>query len=189
MRFPHPPESWITRPSSSGGDTPSATIIANVGPYEARGVSIDGSLPLIGKQLVLPIGVSTQLSARTPSYGPILDTHRGRRVQARRPCGRRTRRSPCARLSTGSKPAAQETFPLFFTAGNFLPPPFPKIIWARIGPKARNVTLNLGGLISAQLTNVWLLKTAVFRSTNSNPISFADQYTDINRTAGPSIWL
>ena len=51
----------------AGGDTPSATIIANVGPYEARGVSIDGSLPLMGKELVLPIGVSTQLSTQTPS--------------------------------------------------------------------------------------------------------------------------
>src|ERR1700677_4743030 len=34
-----------------GGDTPTATIIANVGPYEAWGISIDGSVPLIGKEL------------------------------------------------------------------------------------------------------------------------------------------
>src|SRR5580658_9355223 len=54
----------------AGGDTSSATIIANVGPFEARGVSIDGSLPLIGREFVLPIGVSTQLSTQTPSYGP-----------------------------------------------------------------------------------------------------------------------
>ena len=51
-----------------GGDTPTATIIANVGPYEAWGISIDGSLPLIGKELVLPIGVSTQVSTQSP-YG------------------------------------------------------------------------------------------------------------------------
>ena len=51
-----------------GGDTPTATIIANAGPYDAWGISIDGSIPLIGKELVLPIGVSTQFSTQSP-YG------------------------------------------------------------------------------------------------------------------------
>src|ERR1700734_1203310 len=52
-----------------GGDTPTATIIANVGPYDAWGVSIDGSVPLIGKELVLPIGVSTQVSTQSSEDG------------------------------------------------------------------------------------------------------------------------
>src|SRR5580693_3344209 len=38
-----------------GDGTPSATVIANIGPYEAKGLSVDGSLPLIGKELQLPI--------------------------------------------------------------------------------------------------------------------------------------
>ncbi len=52
-----------------GGDNPTATIIANVGPFDAWGVSIDGSIPLIGKELVLPIGVSTQISTQSSEDG------------------------------------------------------------------------------------------------------------------------
>src|SRR5579863_4538993 len=40
----------------TGDGTPSATIIANWGPYEARGLSIDGSIPLNGTELRIPIG-------------------------------------------------------------------------------------------------------------------------------------
>src|SRR5215472_12217587 len=53
----------------AGDGTPGATIIANVGPYEARGISIDGTVPLAGKKLLLPIGVSTEVSTQTP-YAP-----------------------------------------------------------------------------------------------------------------------
>src|SRR6185437_9144304 len=35
-----------------GDGTPSATVIANAGPYEARGISIDGSVPLAGRELL-----------------------------------------------------------------------------------------------------------------------------------------
>src|SRR5215472_14777372 len=44
-----------------GGDTPSATVITSFGPYNAWGISIDGSVPLIGDELVVPVGVSTQV--------------------------------------------------------------------------------------------------------------------------------
>src|ERR1700722_10713620 len=49
-----------------GDGTPNATIIANIGPYQEKGVSVDGSLPMIGKQLQLPMGVSTQVSTQSP---------------------------------------------------------------------------------------------------------------------------
>ena len=52
-----------------GGDTPTATIIASAGPYEAWGISVDGSIPLIGKELVLPIGISTQVSTQSSEDG------------------------------------------------------------------------------------------------------------------------
>lgn len=54
----------------AGGDTASATVIASVGPYEARGIGVDGNLPLAGSALVLPVGVSTQISTQTAGYGP-----------------------------------------------------------------------------------------------------------------------
>src|SRR5215469_7205575 len=49
-----------------GGDTPSATVITSYGPYNAWGISVDGALPLAGDKLILPIGVSTQVSTQTP---------------------------------------------------------------------------------------------------------------------------
>jgi iron complex outermembrane receptor protein len=163
----------------SGGDTPSATIIANVGPYEARGVSIDGSLPLIGRELVLPIGVSQQLSTQTPSYGPY-PGYTSRVTSA----GATPLWSPNDKITVRAivdwqQTSAAKTFPLFFTADDFLPPPMPQNYLGQNWAEGRNVTMNLGGLVSAQLTDVWLLNAGVFRSTNDYPVSFADQYTDI----------
>src|SRR5579872_313229 len=44
------------------GNDPSATVVASAGPFEARGLSVDGNLPLIAHELTLPMGLSYQLS-------------------------------------------------------------------------------------------------------------------------------
>jgi len=162
-----------------GGDTPRGTIIANVGPYEARGVSIDGSLPLIGKELVLPMGVSTQVSTQTSSYGP----YPGYTSNVTS-IGATPQWSPNDRLAVRAivdwqQTNAAKTFPLFFTAGDFPPPSMSNHYFGQNWAKGRNLTMNLGAIVSAQLTDVWLLKAGVFRSTNDYPVSFADLYTDI----------
>jgi len=161
-----------------GGDTPSATIIANVGPYEAWGVSIDGSVPLLGKSLVLPIGVSTEVSTGTP-YGSYPGyTSRSTSIGATpqwTPNNKITVRALFDWQQTGDAKA----FPLYFTAGDFLPPPIPKTYQGQDWALNRNVTMNLGGLVSAQLSDAWSLKAGIFRSTNDNPVSFADLYADI----------
>lgn len=48
-----------------GNGTPGATIVASAGPFQARGVSIDGNLPLVSTELQLPMGASYQLSTQT----------------------------------------------------------------------------------------------------------------------------
>src|ERR1700692_162471 len=48
-----------------GNGRPTATIVASAGPFQARGASIDGSLPLISTELQLPIGASLQTSTNT----------------------------------------------------------------------------------------------------------------------------
>jgi iron complex outermembrane recepter protein len=161
-----------------GGDTPGATIIANVGPYEAWGVSIDGSLPLMGKALVLPIGVSTQLSTQTPYGAHPGYTSKVTSVGAT-PQWSSNGKITVRALVDWQVTNAAKTFPLFFTAGDFLPPPIPKGYLGQTWAEGRNVTMNLGGLVSAQLTDVWSLKAGVFRSTNDNPKGFADLYTDV----------
>src|SRR5579863_7707493 len=52
-----------------GNGTPSATIVASAGPFQGRGVSIDGNLPL-STELQLPLGGSYQISTQTPFGGP-----------------------------------------------------------------------------------------------------------------------
>ena len=59
-----------------GGDKPGATVIANVGPYQAWGVSVDGALPLADKRLVLPLGASTQPPAEK-SWAKLGDARSG----------------------------------------------------------------------------------------------------------------
>ena len=163
----------------AGGDVPSATIIANVGPDESRGVSIDGSLPVIGSELVLPIGVSTQVSTQTPSYGPYPGYTSNVTSIGATPLWSPNDKITVRAIIDWQQTSNAKTFPLYFTAGDFLPPSISKGYLGQNWAEDRNVTMNLGGIVSAQLTKIWLLKTGVFRSTNDYPVSFADQYTNI----------
>jgi iron complex outermembrane receptor protein len=163
----------------AAGDVPRATIIANVGPYEARGVSADGSLPLIGNKFVLPVGVSKQVSTETASYGSYPGYTSNVTSIGATPLWSPNDRITVRAILDWQKTTAAKTFPLFFTAGDFLPPAISKNYFGQNWAQGRNLTTNLGGIVSAQLTKVWLLKAGVFRSTNDYPVSFADLYTDI----------
>src|ERR1700726_256267 len=50
-----------------GNGTPSGTVVASAGPFQAKGLSVDGNLPLISSELQLPIGASLQISTNTPA--------------------------------------------------------------------------------------------------------------------------
>ena len=163
----------------AGGDTPSATIIANVGPYEARGVSIDGSLPLLGNELVLPIGVSTQRSTQTTSFGNYPGYTSNVTSLGATPLWSPNDKISVRAIIDWQRTSDAKTFPLYFPAGDFLPPPISKGYLGQNWAEGRNVTMNLGGIVSAQLTTAWQLKAGVFRSTNDYPVSFADEYTNI----------
>src|SRR5580693_6109495 len=39
-----------------GNGTPSATVVASAGPFQAQGLSVDANVPLISSELQLPIG-------------------------------------------------------------------------------------------------------------------------------------
>jgi iron complex outermembrane receptor protein len=167
----------------AGGDVPSATIIANVGPDEGRGVSIDGSLPLIGSQLVLPMGISTQVSTQTPSYGPYPGYTSNVTSIGATPLWSPNDKITVRAIVDWQQTSSAKTFPLYFTAGDFLPPAISKNYLGQNWAEGRNVTMNLGGIVSAQLSQVWQLKVGAFRSTNDYPVSFADQYVNIQPNA------
>ena len=161
------------------GDVPRGTIIANVGPYEARGVSVDGSLPLIGSELVLPVGVSKQVSTQTTSYGPYPGYTSNVTSIGATPLWSPNDKIIVRAMVDWQKTSDAKTFPLFFTAGDFLPPALSNKYFGQNWAQGRNLATNLGGIVSAQLSKAWLLKAGVFRSTNDYPVSFADLYTDI----------
>jgi iron complex outermembrane recepter protein len=161
-----------------GGDTPNATIITNIGPYDAWGVSIDGSVPVVDKELVLPVGVSYQVSTQSPygSYPHLtsLVTSAGATPQWK-PNDKITVRA----LLDWQQTRDARTLPLYFTAGDFLPPTISNGYLGQNWAEGKSVTMNLGGIVSAKLTDAWSLKAGIFRSINDSPSGFADLYTDI----------
>jgi iron complex outermembrane receptor protein len=162
----------------TGDGTPSATIIANAGPYEGRGLSIDGSVPLIGNELLVPIGVSSQVSSQTP-YGPYPGYTSTLTSAGATPQWSPNDRVTIRGLFDWQETRDAKTFPLFFTASDFLPPPIARSYLGQNWAQGRSLTENLGALLTAHLSREWSLSAGVFRSTADSPISFADFYTDI----------
>lgn len=165
---------------SVGGDTPAATVIANTGPFEAWGISIDGSIPVIGDELVLPVGVGTQVSTQSSEDGGYYPgmTSRITSVGAT-PQWTVNSRVTVRALIDWQDTEAAKTIPEYFAAGDFLPPPIAKGYVSQNWAKGKNTTMNLGALVTAQLADDWLLRAGIFRSTNDNPVGFADLYTNI----------
>jgi len=162
-----------------GGDVPSATVIASVGPDESRGISIDGSLPLIGNTLVVPMGVSTEVSTQTTSYGPYPGYTSNITSIGATPQWSPDDAITVRAIIDWQQISNAKTFPLYFTAGDFLPPSISRNYLGQDWAKGRNMTMNLGGIVSAKLTKAWQLKAGAFRSTNDYPVSYADQYVNI----------
>ena len=162
----------------SSGDTPSASMITNLGPFQAWGVSIDGSAPLLGKTLVLPIGVSTGVSTQTPFGNYPGTTSRVTSVGAT-PLWSPNDKITVRAIVDWQQTSAARTLPLFFTAGDFLPPSISRGYIGQNWAEGRNTTTNLGALVDAQLSGAWQLKAGIFRSINDSPVSYADLYTDV----------
>lgn len=161
-----------------GDGTPSATVIANAGPYQAKGISIDGTVPLDGKELLLPIGVSTQVSTQVPygNYPGYTSTVTS--------AGATPQWSPNDKVTVRAIFDWQQTrdattFPLFFTAGDFLPPVIYRGYLGQDWAKGRSTNENLGALVAAQLNSTWSLSAGIFHSSSDSPLSFADLYTDV----------
>jgi len=162
----------------AGDGTAGASIIANVGPYDAWGISVDGAVPLVGKELILPIGVATQVSTQTQfSATPGYTSH----ITS---IGATPQWSPNDRVTVRGlfdwqQTRDETTMPLFFSAGDYLPPPIPRGYLGQNWAQSRGLTKNLGALIAAQLSRTWTLNAGIFRSSADSPLSFSDFYTNI----------
>jgi iron complex outermembrane recepter protein len=160
----------------AGNGAPSVTTVVSAGPYQARGLSIDGSLPLISSELQLPMGASYQLSTQTPfGYPNPGYTSRIANVGATpqwQPNDRLTIRG----IFDWTQTTQAKTLPNILTGGDYLPPETPRGYYGQNWAEGRSLSENFGGTVIAQLSKNWSLAAGIFRSVADNPISYTDLY-------------
>ena len=161
----------------TGSGTPSATIVASAGPFQARGLSIDGSVPLISGELQLPMGASYQISTQTPGSPNPGYTSTIVNVGATpqwKPNDQLTFRG----IFDWTRTTNAKTLPIILTAGDYQPPETPRGYYGQNWAEGNSLAENYGGIVVAQLSRDWSLAAGIFRSVADNPVSYADLYLD-----------
>lgn len=158
---------------------PTATVIAQAGPFGVRSVSVDGSLPIISKELQLPLGVAVQTGG-PPTSGTGAEPGYTANVAS---FGATPQWTPNDWLTVRGlfdweSVTHQDTLPTVFTAGNYLPPRVANVFLGQDWAKGRSVSENYGGTLVAKPSPYWSLSAGLFRSTGDSPESFADLYVN-----------
>ncbi|MGA2549773.1 MAG: hypothetical protein ABSF50_06455 [Burkholderiaceae bacterium] len=160
-----------------GDGSPSASAVASLGPFEGRGLSVDGVVPVISSELQLPIGVSDQISTQTQPLG---STNPGYTSHVRNlgatPLWKPNDRITIRAIVDWTQTSQARTLPLIYTAGDFLPPPIPRGYYGQDWAQGRSLSENLGAIIDAKLSANWSLAAGGFRSVYDVPVSYADLY-------------
>jgi len=171
-----------------GDGTPKASVVASDGPFAARGASADGSVPLMGSELQLPVGASYQISSQTPvgAYPGYTATvlNVGATPQWK-PNDQLTVRA----IFDWTQTTHDDTMPVIFTAGNFLPPDIARRFLGQDWAQSRNLSENYGGLLNAKLSRRWTLTAGLFRSVSDNPYSYSDLYLNAELNGYAEHWL
>jgi len=161
----------------TGNGTPSATVVATAGPFQAHGLSVDGILPIAG-ELQLPMGASYQIGMQTPvgSANPGYTSTIAN-------FGATPQWKPNAQLTVRgifdwTNTTQAKTLPVVFTAGDYLPPETPRGYLGQNWAEGRSLAENYGGIVTAQLSTRWSLAAGLFHSIADYPISYADLYLD-----------
>jgi iron complex outermembrane receptor protein len=159
----------------AGNGSPSATIVASAGPFQAHGISIDGNVPLISTELQLPMGLSYQLSTQTPfgaNPGYTSDVLNVGATPKWQPNDRLTLRA----IFDWTQIMHAKTLPIVVTAGDYQPPETPRGYYGQHWAEGESVAENYGLTLKADLSRAWSLAAGIFRSVADNPISYADLY-------------
>jgi iron complex outermembrane recepter protein len=159
----------------TGDGTPSASVVVSGGPFEARGLSVDGIVPLIGRELQVPIGASYQIGTGT-NYGSE-PGYTSRNVNfGATPAWTPNEHLTFRAILDWTQTTQAKTLPVVFTAGDYLPPPIGRGYLGQNWAEGRSVSENYGAIMSAKLTSRWSLAAGVFHSLYDNPVSFSDLY-------------
>jgi len=160
-----------------GNGTPNAAIVASAGPFEARGLSIDGSVPLISRELQLPMGASYQISTQTPGSPNPGYTSTVVNVGAT-PQWKPNDRLSFRGIFDWTQTTRAKTLPFVLMGGDYLPPETPRGYYGQNWAEGKSLAENYGGTVVAQLSRDWSFAAGIFRSVADNPISYADLYLD-----------
>ena len=158
-----------------GNGTPTASVVVSGGPFESRGVSVDAVLPVVGKELQLPVGAAYSVNTGTnfgPQPGYTSRTTNFGAVPAWTPNDRLTFRA----IFDWAETTQAKTLPLVFTAGDYLPPRVERIYYGQDWAEGRSLAENFGGTMVAKLSSNWSLAAGVFHSIYDNPVSYSDLY-------------
>jgi iron complex outermembrane recepter protein len=156
---------------------PTATIIAELGPYDEKSISVDGSLPLYSSQLQLPIGVNVQ-TGTGPTTGSNLGYTANLVNFGAVPLWTPNDRVSVRLLIDRQDMSDARTLPTVFTAGNYLPPRIQRGFLGQYWALGEYITENLGGIINAKLSPHWSFATGMFRSIYDIPVSYADLFVN-----------
>src|ERR1700722_3320858 len=160
----------------SGNGTPSATVVASAGPYQAQGLSVDGNLSLISSDLQLPVGASLQNSTNTPAGGANPGYTSTVANVGATPQWKPNDWITLRGIFDWTQTTRAKTLPFVFTAGDYLPPETPRGYYGQNWAEGRNLSENYGGIVTARLATHWSLAVGVFRSIADAPVSFEDLY-------------
>jgi iron complex outermembrane receptor protein len=160
-----------------GDGTPSASVVASAGPFEGRGLSIDGSVPLIASALTLPMGASYQVGTQSPVGNYPGYTAEVLNLGAT-PQWKLNDKLSFRALYDWTQTTHAKTMPVIFTAGDYLPPDITRGYIGQNWAQNRGLSENYGGLVDAKLTRHWTLTAGLFRSLADNPVTYTDVYAN-----------
>ncbi len=162
----------------AGSSTPDATIVASAGPFEGRGVSVDGVVPLMSGELKVPMGASYQISTQS-TLGSTNPGYTSRVANFGATPQWQPNDSVTLRAILDWQQTTQaRTLPIIFTAGDFLPPYTPRGYFGQDWAEGRSLSENFGGIVTARMSGHWSLAAGLFRSVADNPLSYTDLYLD-----------
>jgi len=154
-----------------------ATVIAEAGPYDEKSISVDGSLPLDGKLLQLPIGVSFAIGAPPPS-GPNLGYTSNLTNVGAAPVWQPNDAITVRTFADWQENTRSRTLPTVYTAGDFLPPRIERGFLGQHWALGKYGAENFGAMIDAKLSSHWSLAAGLFRSVSDIPVSYADLFVN-----------
>src|SRR5580658_2751397 len=156
-------------------DKPAATFVVSSGPWQSRGASVDGNLPLIPNELQVPIGASFGIStgtvvANNPGYTSNYSNF------GTTPQWKPTDWLTIRGIFDWQQLTHWKTLPIIFTAGDFLPPRISPGYYGQNWAEGNFYTENYGGTVKAQINQQWTFAAGLFRSIVDNPVSYSDLY-------------